>query len=76
MLLKKKIVIILFWGCAGSTLLRLGFVWLGLVGATLCCSAWASHRGERLLLLQSTVSRRVGAQTSVVVAHRSCRMRA
>ena len=30
-------------GCTGSLLLRVGFLWLWQVGATLCCGARASH---------------------------------
>ena len=30
-------------GCTGSLLLRVGFLWLWQVGATLLCSAQASH---------------------------------
>ena len=33
------------FGCVGSLLLRTGFLQLRRVGATLCCSAWASHCG-------------------------------
>ena len=39
--------------------LRMGFLQLWLVGATLCCVAWASHCGG-FSLLRSTGSRRAG----------------
>ena len=36
---------LLIFGCTGSSLLRTGFLWLQLSGATLGCAAWASHCG-------------------------------
>ena len=33
------------FGCVGSSLLRMGFLYLQRAGATLRCGAWASHRG-------------------------------
>ena len=42
----KKFLFILFvFGCIGSSLLCTGFLYLQWAGATLCCGAWASHRG-------------------------------
>lgn len=38
-------IIYLFINCAGSLLLREGFLYLRRAGATLCNGAWASHRG-------------------------------
>ena len=37
--------VILIFDCAGSSLLHAGFLSLPGAGATLGCSAWASHRG-------------------------------
>ena len=38
-----KFIYLFIFGCVGSSLLCVGFLWLRWVGATLCCSAWASH---------------------------------
>ena len=57
-----------FFGCAGSSLLRAGFLYLQRAGATLCCGAWASHcSGFSCCRAQA-----LGAQASVVAAHRLC----
>ena len=34
------------FGRVGSSLLRVGFLWLRQAGATLCCGAQASHCGS------------------------------
>ena len=52
------------FGCIGSSLLRMGFLYLRLAGATLRCGAWASHCGGF-----SCGARALGMQASVVVAH-------
>ena len=63
-----------FLGCFGSSLLRTGFLQLRRVGATLCCSARASHCGG----FSCCRARALGVRASVVVAHRlsSCGARA
>ena len=38
-----KIIYSFIFGCGRSSLLWAGFLWLHRAGATLCCSAWASH---------------------------------
>ena len=53
-----------FFGCVGSLLLRVGFLWLWQAGATLHCSTRASHCGG----FSCCGARTPGARTSVVVA--------
>ena len=55
----NKFIYLFIFGCVRCSLLRTGFLSLRRMGATLCCSVWASHCGG-LSLLQSTGSRRVG----------------
>ena len=52
------------FGCVGSLLLRVGFLQLWRVGATLCCGAWASHCGG----FSCCGARALGTWASVVVA--------
>ena len=70
------IIIIIFFnlfifGYIGSSLLRVGSLWLQGAGATLRCSVWASHCGGF-----SCGAGALGAQASVVAARRlsSCGM--
>ena len=51
--------------CAGSSLLRAGFLQLPRAGTTLCCGAWASHCGG----FSCCGARALGTRASVVVAH-------
>ena len=51
------------FGCVGSSLLCVGFLWLQQAGATLHCSAWASHCSG----FSCCGARALGAQASVVV---------
>ena len=51
-------------GCVGSSLLRADFLQLRQVGATLRCSAWASHCSG----FSCCGAQALGARTSVVVA--------
>ena len=62
------------FGCIGSLLLCAGFLQLRRAGATLCCSAQASHCGG----FSCCRARALGVRTSVVVAHglSSCGSRA
>ena len=53
------------FGCLGSSLLSVGFPYLGRAGATLCCGAWASHCGG----FSCCGARALGVRASVVVAH-------
>ena len=55
-----------FYGCIGSLLLRTGFLQLQQAGATLRCSARASHCGS----FSCCGARALGMQASVVVARR------
>ena len=68
------IYLILFFDCIVSSLLHVGFLQLRQVGATLCCSVWASHCGG----FSCCRARALGARASVVVAHglSSCGSRA
>ena len=60
-----------FFGCLGSSLLRMGFLLLWQAGATLCCCAWPSHCSG----FSCCGAWALGAQASVVVAHGlSCSM--
>ena len=43
--LKKKNLSLFFFGCAGSSLLCIGFLYLQWTGAVLRCGGWASHCG-------------------------------
>ena len=52
------------FGCVGSSLLRMGFLYLRRAGATLRCSALASHCSA----FSCCGARALGAQASVVVA--------
>ena len=52
------------FGCAGSSLLCVGFLWLGCVGTMLCCGAWTSHCGGFF----SFRARALDSQASVVTA--------
>ena len=69
--------IYLFFGCVGSSLLRVGFLQLRRAGATLRCGARASHCGgfsrcEAWALgmwASVVVSRRLQSAGSVVVVH-------
>ena len=60
----KKFILFIF-GCIGSLLLRVGFLQLWQAGATLCCSARASHCSG----FSCCGSWALGTRTSVVVAH-------
>ena len=62
------------FGCVGSLLLRMGFLQVKRVVATLCCGAQASHCGG----FSRCGSRALGVQASVVVARgvSSCGARA
>ena len=60
----NKFTYFFIFGCVGSLLLRAGFLQLRQAGATLCCSAWASHCGG----FSCCGARVLGARTSVVVA--------
>ena len=62
------------FGCAGSSLLRLGFPESQWVGATLWCGAWASHCSG----LSCCRAQALGAQASGTVVHglRSCESQA
>ena len=53
------------FGCVGSSLLRVGFLYLRRAGATLRCGARASHCGG----FSCCGARALGARASVVVAH-------
>ena len=53
------------FGCVGSSVLHVGFLQLRRVGATLPCSARASHRGD----FSCCGARALGARASVVAAH-------
>ena len=57
-----KLYLFIF-GCVGSSLLRVGFLYLRQAGATLRCGAWASH-----CCGFSCGARALGMQASVVVA--------
>ena len=52
------------FGCTGSSLLHVGFLYLRRVGATLRCGAQASHCGG----FSCCGARALGARASVVVA--------
>ena len=54
-----------FFGCVGSLLLHVGFLWLRQEGATLGCSARASHCGG----FSCYAVWALGERASVVVAH-------
>ena len=56
---------ILFFGCIGSSSLRVGFFQLHWAGATLRCGAWASHCGG----LSCRGAQTLGVRASAVVAH-------
>ena len=58
------ILLFLFFGCIGSSLLR-GLSLGVAAGATLSCSAWASHCGG----FSCCRARALGTQASVVVTH-------
>ena len=65
--LKKFILFYLFiFGCVGPLLLRVGFLQLRRVGATLRCGAQASYCGG----FSCCGAQPLGARASVVVAHR------
>ena len=55
----------LFFGCIGSLLLCAGFLQLWWVGATLRCSAWASHWGG----FSCCRAWALGLWASIVVSH-------
>ena len=55
-----------FFGCVGSSLLRVAFLSLWRAGATLRCSVQASHCGG----FSCCGARALGMRASVVVAHR------
>ena len=57
-------VCLFIYGCVGSLLLRTGFLQLLRAGATLCCTAWASHCGG----FSCCTTWALGTQASVVVA--------
>ena len=67
-------IYLFIFGCVGSSLLRAGFLSLQGVGATLCCSARASHCSG----FSCCGARALGARASVVVARglSSCGSRA
>ena len=56
----------LIFGCVGSSLLHVGFLWLWQAGAALCCSQRASHWGG----FSCCGARALGAWASVVAARR------
>ena len=60
-----NLLYLFIFGCAGSSLLREGFLQLGRAGATLHCGAQASHCGG----FSCCGARSLGAWASVVVAH-------
>ena len=64
----------LIFGCVGSSLLLVGFLYLGRVGATLRCGVRASHCSS----FSFCGARALGARASVVAACRlsSCGSRA
>ena len=53
-----------FFGCAGSSLLCVGFLYLRPTGATVCWGAWVSHCGG----FSCCRAQAIGAWASVVVA--------
>ena len=60
-----NIFIYLFiFGCIGSLLLCVGFLWLQRAGATICCCVRASHCGG----FSCCGARALGVRASVVVA--------
>ena len=67
-------IYLFIFGCVGSSLLRMGFLSLRRVGATLRCGAQASHCGGFSCCRERTL----GAHASVVVARglSSCGSRA
>ena len=69
-----NLFILFIFGCVGSSLLRVGFLYLRRAGATLRCGAWASHCGG----FSCCGARALGARASVVVARgfSSCGSRA
>ena len=69
-----KLIYLFIFGCIGFLLLRMGFLQLWRLGATLHCSAWASHCGG----FSCCGALALGSRASVVVAHRlsSCGARA
>ena len=67
---EPTLVFFFFFGRIRSSLLRAGFLYLQRVGATLHCSAWASHCGGFSCCSFSCYrSWALGAQASVAVAH-------
>ena len=56
----------IFFGCVGFSLLHTGFLQLQRVGATLLCSAWASHCSS----FSCFGAQALGVRASVVVARR------
>ena len=72
---KINLFIYLFiFGCIGSSLLCVGFLWLLRAGAALHCGEWASHCGG----FSCCGARALGTQASLVVARglSSCGSRA
>ena len=61
---KCMILVSLFFGCVGSSLLHAGFLQLWRAGATLCCSAQSSHCGG----FSCCGARALGVWASVVAA--------
>ena len=70
----NKFIYLFSFGCVGSSLLLTGFLQLWQAGATLRCSAWASHCG----VFSFCRAQALGVQASVVVARglSSCGSRA
>ena len=60
------LIYLFIFGCAGSSLLRTGFLQLQRAGATLRCGARASHCGG----FSCCRARALGMRVSVIVAHR------
>ena len=60
----SPVYLFFIFGCIGSSLLHVGFLWLWRAGSTLRCGAWASHRGG----FSCCGARALGAQASVVAA--------
>ena len=67
-------IYLFIFGCIGSLLLHVGFLWLQRAGATLPCSAQVSHCGG----FTCCGAQALGTRASVVVAHSlsSCGSRA
>ena len=64
--LKNLFIYLFIYGCVGSSLLHTGSLQLQQAGDTLCCSAWASHRGG----FSCCGAQALGVRASVVVARR------